>query len=223
MASGRETCASEENTYMKNIILYTIVITGLLISCNQSGKAVFITNKDSTKTILIDTIIKDSALKHIQFLSSQLYSYFKTPVIAYFFSDDQLVDSIIDPEYEMDSWYSIRNDTIGMVSHLGGFETEALFIRFVKGTPSVYYLRAPHENFKFFRLHQTDSLSIQVEVEPLHYKLQLSEIPDKERKQVIYGFIDMESDNYYNNRYGKETKERSKFRFYFRSQYRNFE
>lgn len=208
---------------MKNIVAYTFIIMGLLTSCTQTVKPVFITNADSSKTILIDTIVKDSVQKNIDVLSVRSYSYFKTPVIAYFFSNDQLVDSIIDQEYGMSSWYSIRNDTIDLVSHLGGFETAALLIRFIKGTPSVYYFRAPHEDFKFFRLHQTDSLSIRVEVEPLHYKLLLSEIPDKERKQDVYGFIDMESNNYYNNRYGNETKERAKFRFYFRSQYRKFD
>lgn len=208
---------------MKNIVAYTFIIMGLLTSCTQTVKPVFITNADSSKTILIDTALKDIVKKQIELLSVRSFSCFKTPVIAYFFSNDQLVDSIINQEYIMDSWYWMRNDTINMVAHLGELETEALLIRFIKRKPTVYYLRVPHEGQKFFRLHQTDSLSSHIEVEPVRYKLQLSEIPVKERKQVVYGYIDMESNNYYDHRHEIETKERIKFRFYFRSQYRKFD
>ncbi|HEY0057687.1 MAG TPA: hypothetical protein VGB56_01045, partial [Flavisolibacter sp.] len=116
-------------------------------------------------------------------------------------------------------------DTIGLVAHFGGLGTQALLIRFIGGRPTVWLFLAAHEveHPGLFRINKTDSFSNQLEVPPIRYQLKLSEIPDTTNKQVIFGYIDMESGEYFDKRDPEEEKLKVRMKFYFRSQYRKFD
>ena len=122
----------------------------------------------------------------------------------------------------MMSWYSNDKDTIDVIAHIGQFETSALLLRFIKGNPSVFFYRALHEGQSYFRISKTDSFSNQIEVSPIRYKLQLSQIPDTINIPVIFGRIDMESSNFYDKRDSMQKNHRIQMKFYFRSQFRKF-
>jgi hypothetical protein len=182
-------------------------------SLNEGG------SKDNIFTV--DTALKDTVQRHIKLHPNKYFSDFKTAAEVRFFSDGSLVDSIIKPDFEMISWYSIHKDTIDLVAHVGEFETQALLVRFISGVPHVYYFRAAHERQKYFRLTKTDSFTDQLEVPPVSYKLNLSAVPNTIQKPVVFGRIDMKTGIYFDQR-DSLRESMVQLKFYFCSQFRDF-
>ncbi len=110
-----------------------------------------------------------------------------------------------------------------MVAHIGEFETEALLVRFIRDKPNVLFFRVPHEGQRYFRTKKIDSFSNQIEVPSTRYKLLLTKIPDTISHPIVYGYIDMESSDYYDKRDTLQQNHNIKMKFYFRSQYRKYE
>ncbi len=205
--------------------LFVLFLTIALCCCRQRQTSLGQVAKDTTQSVLIDSHLQDSLQKHIQLISDKHSSFFKTPIEARFFSNNVVVDSVIESDFEMSSWYSSRHDTVDLVAHVGEFETEALLLRFVGGQPQpqVYFFRAPHERQTYFRLHNTDTFARRLEVPPVYYKLQLSQTPDTTNKPVVYGYIDMESQDYFDRRGSLQQTQHIQMKFYFRSQHRHFD
>jgi hypothetical protein len=180
--------------------------------------------KDTTQSVIIDSSLRDTVKKHIEFISDSRFSEFKTPIEARFFTDGLQTDSIIQSDFSMISWYSNHQDTIDLVAHVGEFETAALLIRFIKGKPTVLFFRAPHdvEGSRYFKIDRADTFFHKIEVTPVRCELKLSEVPDTTNKQIVFGHIDMESGEYYDKRDKVEQKHKVQMKFYFRSQYRKF-
>jgi hypothetical protein len=193
--------------------------------CQQATKTSPHVKKDKVQLLIIDSTFRDTVKKNIQLISDKYFASFKTPIEVRFFSNGFLTDSIVETDFRMISWYSSRKDTIDLVSHIGEIETVALLVRFISGKPTVLFFRAPHEvgGGSYFKIDKDDSLSHQIEVPPIQYKLELSKIPDTLNKQVVYGRIDMESGDYYDSRDSIEQKHRVQMSFYFQSQYRKFD
>jgi len=133
-----------------------------------------------------------------------------------------LTDSLVEPDFKMLSWYHSYKDTIDLVAYVGEFETQALLLRFIHRTPHVYYIRAPHEDQRYFRLKKTDTFTDHIEVPPVRYKLALSVIPDTIQKQLVFGTIDMMSGGYYDQRDTSRQERSVRLKCYFRSKYRSF-
>jgi hypothetical protein len=211
---------------MKLQSIYFFLISVAFFSCKHSNK--------KNHNIVIDDKIADTAKNNIIIPSDKNISDFKTKVFLQFYVDDKLIKTINEDNYSMMSWYSITNDTIDLVVHTETWfsGTSALLLRFINGSIKVMLLRAAHDPRPLFKLYQKDTLSDFVEVPATKYYLQLSEIPNLKIKQPIYGFIDMESSDYYkktengDSYIGKdstETKNKNVLKFYFRSQYRHFD
>lgn len=177
-----------------------------------------------SRSFILDPTIEDSARKKIQFHPGRHFVEFKTPVEARFFLDGQLADSIVQPDYSTISWYRNQHDTIELVAHVSQFETAALLVRFVKGEPSVWYYRAPHdiEGSRHFRTRRTNTFAHEIEVAPISYRLKLSQLPDTVKRPLLFGYVEMESDSYFDNRDSVEQKHSAQLKFYFCSQYRQF-
>jgi hypothetical protein len=206
---------------MKLLLLLALFPMLFVFGCREgtgiSPNVVSTKNKEFT----LDTAIKDTVLRNVKLHSNKHFAGFETPAEIRFFADGAVVDSIIDRDFHMISWYSVSNDTIDLVAHVADFETEALLIRFLHGTPSVYYLRASHLGQKYFRLTTTDSLSDYVEVPPVYYDLNLSVVPDSIQKPKVFGSIDMESRPYFDRRDSLK-RNQIRMKFYFCSQFRSF-
>lgn len=208
---------------MKVTFYYIFFIATLFLSCTQKKTPPAVLYDDPSKIFSLDSSLRDSIKPLIKFTSGRGISSFKTPIEIRFFTNKTLLDSIVKPEFSMMSWYSINNDTIDLVAHFGFFESYALLLRFYGGQPSVFFFRASHSGQKFFRLNRSDSFNYQLEVPPVKYRLQLSQIPDTLNKQIIYGHIDMESEDYYDIRDTLEQTQRIKMKFFFGSQFRRFD
>jgi hypothetical protein len=196
-------------------ITLALFLTIVLCSCKQT--------KDTTKIFILDSNLQDTTKSIVQLVSDKHFSQFKTPIEVYYFLNDKLVDSIIDSDFGMISWYSNNKDTIDLVAHIGEFETSALLIRFISGKPQVFHYRAPHEEQNYFRLNKFDIFTSQVKVPPTRYKLSISQIPDTIKKPVVFGQIEMESSGYYDRRVTLQQKHSIQMKFNFRSQYRKFD
>ena len=169
----------------------------------------------------LDPVLQDTVQRHIELRSDKYFSSFKTSIDVRYFSNGVLAQSMIQPDFQMISWYSSHGDTIDLVAHVGDLETQALLVRFIGGQPQVFYFRASHEGQKYYRLDKTDSFASKIEVPPARYKLGLSKIPDTLGKPVVFGVIDMQSTEYFDRR-ASGAKYSVGMRFYFRSQYRKF-
>jgi hypothetical protein len=199
------------------LILLSLLIWGCQNSIVSSNN-----KQNAAESIEVDSTIQDTLKNHIQNIE-KFYSIFKTPIEVRFYSCGSIIDSIIQPDFIMVSWYHNHNDTIDLVAHIGELETQALLLRFIGRKIHVFFYRAPHENQHYFRINKTDSFSNQIEVPPVNYKLELSKIPDTVSKPIVYGFIDMESSDYYDKRDSLQLSHRIAMKFYFRSQYRTYD
>lgn len=220
---------------MKLLSIYFFLTSFVLFSCKQPNQKnnIIVDNKitDTTNNnIVINDKIADTVKNNIIILSDKKISDFKTRVFLQFYVNDKLIETINEDNYSMMSWYNIRNDTIDLVVHpnMGFGSSAGLLLRFINGSIKVMLLRAAHEPRPLFKLNQKDTFNYFVEVPATRYYLQLSEIPDPKIKQPIYGFIDMESNDYYektengDNYVEKDstgTKNKDILKFYFRSQY----
>ena len=178
---------------------------------------------DQSEFLIQDSSKIDSIKNMIHLVSNRTFSNFKTPVEAYYLENGTTIDSIIEPDFNMISWYHSHQDTISLVAHLGSFETSALLLRFVKGKVNISFFRAPHSGQEVFRINKDQPFTSAVAVPPLRYRLKLTEIPDTTNKQIVFGYIDMESAEYFDKRDSLDKKNKIKMKFYFRSQFRKFE
>lgn len=208
---------------MKITLPYLLFLSSLFYSCQETGKPATSLFGDTTKIFILDTNLKDTAERRISFLSDKYSSYFNTPIELRFFSDGMLTDSVIELNFEMDSWYFNKKDTIDLVAHTGVLESRALLLRFINQKPSVFFYRAPHGHQNYFKINKSDYFTDQIEVPPINYKLKLSQIPDTINKPVVFGYIDMESSDYYDKRDALQQKNRVQMKFYFRSQFKKFD
>lgn len=204
------------------LLIYAILIlstTGCILK-KRNPEEIYI---DQSEFLVKDSSIIDSIKSKVQLVSDRTFSEFKTPVEAYDFDNGIIIDSIVEPDFDMLSWYHSHQDTISLVAHLGNFETSALLLRFVKGKVNVSFFRAAHSGQKVFRIDQNNPFISELAVPPLRYKLKLTEIPDTTNKQIVFGYIDMESAEYFDKRDSLDTKHKIQMKFYFRSQFRKFD
>ena len=192
------------------------------LSCRRETGASSTAPSNNQSTLFVDPAIQDTVIRQIKLRTNRHFASFETPAEIRFFADGLVIDSIIESDFHMISWYSVSKDTIDLVAHIADFETEALLVRFLHGTTSVYYLRAPHEGQKYFRLASTDPYSDYVEVPPVHYHLRLSAIPDSVKNPLVFGSIDMESGTYFDQRDSLKRR-KIQMKFYFCSKFRHFD
>jgi len=205
---------------VKRIEILLLFFSVLLSYCHETIKSS--STAFENQSFLLDSSLRDTIQRHTQFIPGRHSSLFKTPINVKLYSNDLLVDSIIKPDFEMMSWYDSYKDTIDLVAHVGEFETFALLVHFIKGKPIVFLYMASHEHQNYFRINITDSFSNQIEVPVTKFRLELSEIPDTIKKPIIFGFINMESADYYEKRDSLEKRLSAKMKFYFRSQYKKY-
>ena len=199
---------------MKLFLLYYLLIALAIFSCIQA--------REKDQSMVVDIKVADTAKNKINLLSDDHNSYFETKVWAQYYTNDFITDSVNDDNYGMSSWYSIRNDTIELVVHVSDFVTNALLLRILHDSTIVRLFLAPHTLRPMFKLNPKDTFADFVEVPPRRYQLQLSEKPDAKTRRVIYGYIDMESSDYFVKEGATEIKESAKMKFYFRSQYKQW-
>ena len=179
--------------------------------------------KDSGNIFIVNSKFAETSNLDLQLISDRQFSQFETAVEVRYYRDSQLVDSIIQSDFRMISWYSSLSDTIDLIVHIEEFETSGLLVRFIGDKPQLFHLRASHSGQDYFKLSGSDTFTNQVEVPAIRYKLSISQIPDTINKPVVLGQIELESAGYYDRRDSLEQRHSIKAKVNFRSQYRKFD
>ena len=179
--------------------------------------------KEPQKITRIDNNIRHLAKENMRFISDRMFSQIKTALYVEYYTNDKQTDTFDQKDYSLISWYHQLRDTINLVAHINDFETEALLLKIFRDTIIVRFFRCSHSTTKIFSLHRKGKLSACIEVPARKFNLIISEIPDTLSKQVIFGYIDLESDHFYQERHHKDRKRtRTSMKFFFRSQFRRF-
>ena len=117
---------------------------------------------------------------------------------------------------------------MGIDGAFGLFGGTGFSIKIIKGKATLYHMLASDE-FPSYAYSEKDSLIFRLEIPCTDTKIVLSEIPDKTKKQVIYGYVEFKSGDYYASSGsvdGQEIlprkKQRANMRIYFKSAHIDF-
>lgn len=196
---------NHKSTMTKNsILLFLFCLT--LSACGQ------IKNSDTLNGFTIDPKIKNEAEKNIAKLE---LGEAKSDILIYnnimqvdLFEDDKLKFSTKGEERKQvfKSFYYWQGDTLGIDGAFGFFGSTGFSIKLFKGKASLFHMLSSDE-FPTYAYKEKDSLIFRLEVPCKETKIILSEIPDSTKKQIIYGYAEFKSDEYFASSGSAEDKE----------------
>ena len=209
---------------MKNIIL----IICLLIGQNSFGQA----NDKISSRFEIDETIKNKAEEKIsesEFggLFEDLFLVYDNLMMVDYFENDSLVMSTKNEERKgpFKSFFCSQNDTLAISGVYGLFGGFGFLIKVIHNKPIVHHVLLGDE-FPIYSKTKNGELKFMIEVPCTKTKVILSKQPELKEGEIIYGFVEFESDEYYQSGGsvdGKEIEERKKIRMnmtvYFKSKY----
>lgn len=210
----------KKTTYLLTLFLLSVTI----YSCGQTS---------GTKTIdglVINPQIKFEAEKNIKDIKdfekvNQGFQIFENMVTMEFYENDSLILSTQDnPKSIMfKSFYLWSGDTLVIDGAIGLFGGGGFSVQIVNNKATVYHMLSS-DDFPTYAYGEKTKLLDRLEVPCNDVKVILSEIPTKDKSNVIYGYVEFKSDNYFTSQGttdGKEfkprTKSRSNMKMYFRS------
>lgn len=178
----------------------------------------------------IDPNIKTEVEKNIspsEFGSGQdKILIYKNLMLVDFYEDDKLNISLKEQDKkasEFKSFYYWQGDTLVIDGAFGLFGGTGFSIKLFKGKSTLYHLLAS-EDFPLYAYNEKDSLFFRLEVPCTDTKIVLSEIPDATKNQIVYGYVEFKSGDYYassGSADGQEIlprkKQRANMRIYFKS------
>lgn len=192
--------------------------------------------KDKTATgLTLDPSIKNEVEKNIspsEFGAGQdKILIYNNSMLLDFYEDDKLFISLKEQDNKstvFKSFYYWQNDTLGIDGAYGLFGGTGFTIKIVKGVATLYHMLASDE-VPSYAYNEKDSLIFRLEVPCTDTKIVLSEIPDSTKKQVIYGYVEFKSGDYYSSSGSTEEKEilprkkqRADMKIYFKSAFIDF-
>ena len=205
--------------------LTTLITVYLLLpACHQPK------NSNSIKGLIIDPGIKQEAEKHIENLKEfdsvdNRMAIYKNAIFLDAFENDSLIFSSIDTPKKVlfKSFYLWRKDTLMIDGGIGLFGTVGFGINISKDSVTLYHMLSSDE-IPGYAYREKDSLEFRLQVPCTDTKIILSEIPDSTKSQIIYGYVEFKSTNYFESdgqQDGQEQlprkKMRSNMKIYFKS------
>ncbi|WP_303582721.1 hypothetical protein [Flavitalea sp. BT771] len=204
------------------IAILTLCI--ILSDCSQSK------NSNIIKGLTIDPKIKPEVEKHIE--DSKEFDAFKNKMEVYAnsmlvesFENDSLIFRSTDSSKKQifKSFYLWKNDTLTIDGAFGLFGGIGFGIDIIKNNATLYHMLSS-DDFPEFAYNEKDSLVFRLQVPCTGTKIVLSEIPDSAKSQVIYGYVEFKSANYFAENGQQDGHEifprqklRNNMRIYFRS------
>lgn len=209
---------------MTKYLIIIIAFCSTLCSCGQSTK------DSSTGGLTIDQSIKTEVEKYISPLE---FSAGQDKILIYnnrmlldFYEDDKLNISLKEQDNKsaiFKSFYYWRGDTLEIGGAYGIFGGTGFSIKIIKGKATLYHMLAS-DNFPSYAYKEKDSLIYRLEVPCTKTKIVLSEIPDSTKNQIVYGYVEFKSGDYYassGSADGQEIlprkKQRANMKIYFKS------
>jgi hypothetical protein len=172
--------------------------------------------------LIIDSSIKNEVEKNIRdsefSKQSEILIYNNQMFIDIFEDDKQIISSDKNGASQIfKSFYYQRGDTLGIDGAFGLFTGIGFSIKIAKGKAKLYHLVSSDE-IPGYSYTSNGKLIFRLEVPCTETKIILSEVPNKDKQQVIYGYVEFKSGEYYSS---KGSLPRSKYRvnmkIYFKS------
>jgi hypothetical protein len=201
----------------------TILLCLLLLSCGERAN-------NETVGLTIDPSIKGEVEKHIQ--DSEEFDAFKDKMQVYVnsgniqsYENDNLVFTTEFGENKapFKSFYLWNGDTLTIDGAFGIFGGIGFGIDIVKNKPRLYHMLSA-DDFPGYAYNENDSLIVRLEVPYTDTKIILSEIPDSTKKQIIYGYVEFKSGDYFSSSGSADGEEilprqklRNNMKLYFKS------
>ncbi len=208
---------------IKSIVLLSIFWLACP-SCNSTR------NSGSIDGLTIDPGIKSEVERHIE--SSKQFDVFNDKMLVYLnsgFIESYENDSLIfrstgdSSKVPFKSFYFWKGDTLKIDGAFGLFGGIGFDINIYKNKATLYHMLSSDES-PSYSYNANDSLIFRLEVPCTDTKIILSEIPDPTKAQIIYGYIEFKSGNYFasaGSADGQEIMPRQKFKnnmkLYFKS------
>jgi hypothetical protein len=211
---------------MAKYLILLIAFGSTLCSCAQSTK------ENSISGLVIDPNIKSEVEKNIspsEFGAGQeIVLIYENRMLLEFYENDKLNFSFTEQDNRstvFKSFYYWKGDTLGIDGAFGLFGGTGFTVKIVKGKASLYHMLAS-DDFPSYAYNEKDSLTWRLEIPCTDTKIVLSEIPDSTKKQIVYGFVEFKSGDYYASSGfadGQEIlprkKQKANMRIYFKSAY----
>ena len=175
------------------IFLFCLTLT----ACGQTK------NSNTINGLTIDPNIKNEVEKHIE--SSKELDIFKDKMQVYMnsgFIESYQNDSLIfssqtqKSKAPFKSFYLWKGDTLSIDGAFGLFGGVGFGIDIYKNNATLYHMLSSDDS-PSYTYKEKDSLIFRLEVPCTDTKIILSEIPDSTKKQIIYGYVEFKSGNYY--------------------------
>lgn len=215
----------------RNLLLLFLVFSTVLMACGQQA------SRSSVEGLSIDPSISKEAEKHISIPEDlEVYKGAGTGIQVYnnsaalqYYENDSLVSESDFGERQIlfKSFYLWRNDTLHIDGAFGLFGGYGFDIKIVRNKAILYHMLSAGE-YPAYAYGAKDSLRLRLEVPCTDTKIVLSELPDPAKKQVIYGYIEFKSADFYSSSgfVGEEEilprkKMRTNMKLYFKSGHLN--
>jgi hypothetical protein len=216
---------------MENIIAFLQIRIGYLIIFILSvlTNCIYAQNTE-IKGLIIDPKIKTEAKKHIK--ESAELDAFKNIMQVYFtsaivesYENDVLIFNSADTSKRsvFKSYYHMYGDTLRIVGAFGIWGGIGFSIKIHNNQATLSHM-LNSDDFPSYAYNEKDSLIWQLEVPCTDTKIILSEIPDTTKGQVIYGYVEFKSGNYYTGSDGTNgtgmqprSRQRNNMKVYFKS------
>lgn len=205
------------------------MLCSTLFSCGQSTK------DNSINVFIIDPNIKTEVEKNIspsEFGAGQdKFLIYNDRMLLDFYENDKLNITLKEQDDKstvFKSFYYLHGDTLGIDGAFGLFGGTGFTVKVIKGKATLYHMLAS-DDFPSYAYNEKDSLTWRLEIPCTDTKIVLSEIPDSTKKQIVYGYVEFKSGNYYassGSADGQEIlprkKQRANMKIYFKSSYIEF-
>lgn len=214
---------------MTKQLIIIIFFCSTLYSCGQSTK------ENLTDGLTIDPNVKTEVEKNI---SPSEFSAGQDKILIYnnrmlidFYEDGKLNISFKEQDNKSSifkSFYYWQGDTLGIDGAFGLFGGTGFTVKIIKGKATLYHMLAS-DDFPSYAHNEKDSLTWRLEIPCTDTKIVLSEIPDSTKKQIVFGYVEFKSGDYYassGSADGQEIlprkKQRANMRIYFKSAFIEF-
>ncbi len=171
------------------------------------------TSKSIIDGLIIDSSIKNEVEKNIsdsEFSKQSKILIYNSQMFIDIFEDDKQITSSdkngISQIFK--SFYYQRGDTLRIDGAFGLFTGIGFSIKIAKGKAVLYHLVTSDE-IPAYSYTSDGNLIFRLEVSCTETKIILSEVPSKDKQQVIYGYVEFKSREYYSS---KGSLPRSRYR-----------
>ncbi|MBP8033876.1 MAG: hypothetical protein KAZ71_04710 [Bacteroidia bacterium] len=213
---------------MKQIIVIFLFCL-ILVSCKETK------NTESITGVAIDATVSAVVEKHIESVKEldevkdkiQMYN---NSISSESYQNDTLAFTTNEATKKVifKSFYYWFGDTLCIDGAYGMFGGTGFCIKIIKGKAQLYHLLAS-DDFPTYAYNEKDSLIYRLEVPCTDTKIILSELPDSTQKQIVFGYVEFKSKDFYSSSGSTDGKEdlpriksRNNMKIYFKSGYMSF-